>query len=54
MYKKDKFPPNDPSEGWDGKFAGEDLNPGVYVYRMEILYGDGLRDNLAGDITIIR
>jgi gliding motility-associated-like protein len=54
VYKKEKFPPNDPTVGWDGKFGGEDLNPGVYVYRMEILYGDGLKDNLAGDVTIIR
>ena len=54
VYKREKFPPNDPTIGWDGKFAGEDLNPGVYVYRMEILYGDGLKDNLAGDVTIIR
>jgi gliding motility-associated-like protein len=54
VFSKKNFPPNDPSQGWDGKFAGEDLNPGVYVYRIEIIYGDDLKDNLAGDITIIR
>jgi gliding motility-associated-like protein len=54
VFRKTNFQPNDPSAGWDGTFRGEQLNPGVYVYRMEIIYGDDLRDNLAGDITIIR
>jgi gliding motility-associated-like protein len=54
VFRKKNFQPNDPSQGWDGKFAGEDLNPGVYVYRIEIIYGDDLKDNLAGDVTIIR
>jgi gliding motility-associated-like protein len=54
VFRKTNFDPNVPTAGWDGKFAGEDLNPGVYVYRLEIIYGDGLKDNLAGDITIVR
>jgi len=48
------FSPNIKELGWDGTFNGETLNPGVYVYRIEILYGDDLREKLAGDITIIR
>ncbi|HEY3386585.1 MAG TPA: gliding motility-associated C-terminal domain-containing protein, partial [Saprospiraceae bacterium] len=54
VFHKEHFDPNIPTEGWDGKFRGETLNPGVYVYRMNILYGDGLEDHLAGDVTIIR
>lgn len=54
IFRKENFPPNDPDQGWDGKFRGENLNPGVYVYRLEILYGDDLKENLAGDITVIR
>ena len=54
VFQKGPFDPNIPTEGWDGKFRGETLNPGVYVYRMNILYGDGLEDHLAGDVTIIR
>ncbi len=54
VFRKSNFDPNVPQEGWDGTFNGERLNPGVYVYRFEIVYGDGLVDNIAGDVTIIR
>ncbi len=54
VFRKTHFDPYDPTQGWDGKFKGETLNPGVYVYRIEILYGDDLLEKRAGDITIIR
>src|SRR5687768_14311140 len=54
VFRKTNFLPNDDTQGWDGKFRGETLNPGVYVYRIEILYGDDLVEKLAGDITIVR
>ena len=54
VFRKANFQPNDPTQGWDGKFKGERLNPGVYVYRIEILHGDDLEESLAGDVTIIR
>jgi gliding motility-associated-like protein len=55
VFRREHFDPNDPNLGWDGKFDGkEDLNPGVYVYRIAILYGDLLEEQLAGDITIVR
>ena len=54
VFRKKNYQPNIPTEGWDGKFAGEEVNPGVYVYRIEILYGDGLKDQLAGDVTVIK
>ena len=54
VFRKKNYQPNVPTEGWDGKFAGEEVNPGVYVYRIEILYGDGLMDQLAGDVTVIK
>jgi gliding motility-associated-like protein len=54
VFRKMHVQPNDPNEGWDGRFRGETLNPGVYVYRIEILYGDDLLDHIAGDVTIVK
>lgn len=54
IFSKTDFDPNIEGDGWDGRFRGETLNPGVYVYRINILHGDGLEEKLAGDITIIR
>ncbi|MCC6412136.1 MAG: gliding motility-associated C-terminal domain-containing protein [Saprospiraceae bacterium] len=46
--------PNDPTQGWDGRFRGEDMQPGVYAYWMEIEYVDGTTEVFAGDVTIVR
>ena len=54
VFHKENFEPNNPSLGWDGKFRGETLNPGVYVYRINVIYGDNYTDSFAGDVTIIR
>jgi len=54
VFRKEHVQPNDASVGWDGRFKEQDLNPGVYVYHIEILYGDDLRDNIAGDVTIVK
>ena len=54
VFRRANFQPNIPEDGWDGTFKGERLNPGVYVYRIEIIYGDDLKETVFGDITIIR
>jgi gliding motility-associated-like protein len=54
VFKRENFEPNNPTIGWDGTFDGDQLNPGVYVYRIEVRYGDDVRADFAGDITIIR
>ncbi|MEP6646134.1 MAG: gliding motility-associated C-terminal domain-containing protein [Saprospiraceae bacterium] len=54
VYSKKGLHPNMKDEGWDGKFRAETLNPGVYVYWIEIVYGDNLKERVAGDITIVR
>ncbi|MGB4849938.1 MAG: gliding motility-associated C-terminal domain-containing protein, partial [Saprospiraceae bacterium] len=54
VFRKADFVPNMPELGWDGKFREQALNPGVYVYKIVIVYGDGLREQVAGDITIVR
>ncbi|MGB3079681.1 MAG: gliding motility-associated C-terminal domain-containing protein [Saprospiraceae bacterium] len=54
VFRKADFAPNVPNIGWDGTFRNQQLNPGVYVYKIVIVYGDGLTEQVAGDITIVR
>lgn len=45
---------HDPSQGWDGKYGGKLVPPGVYYYVIKALGSDGKEYNLSGDINIIR
>ncbi|MEL7249896.1 MAG: gliding motility-associated C-terminal domain-containing protein [Bacteroidota bacterium] len=40
--------------GWDGRIAGDEAAPGVYVYQVELLLFDGTTILESGDITLIR
>lgn len=44
----------DPSQGWDGRYKGRLVDPGVYYYVIRARGADGKRYNLGGDINIIR
>jgi gliding motility-associated-like protein len=41
VFKKQHFPLNQPQLGWDGRFKGEPMNPGVFVYKLTVLLIDG-------------
>lgn len=43
----------DPSKGWDGKYNGKVVKPGVYFYVIEAKGADGKRYKNGGDINII-
>ncbi|MFT4665268.1 MAG: hypothetical protein ACI9XB_002223, partial [Gammaproteobacteria bacterium] len=43
---------NDPDQGWDGRFRGDFLNPGVFIYYAEVLFKDGRIELLKGDVMI--
>ena len=45
---------NDPSQGWDGKFRGEVLNPAVFTYYAELEFNDGEIVRLTGDVTLLK
>ncbi len=53
MFKADNFQPNDPGNGWDGKFNGKKLNPAVFVYYAEIEYVNGRVEIYKGDVTLV-
>jgi CHU_C Type IX secretion signal domain len=37
MFERNNFPPNNPDFSWDGMFNGKFADPGVYVYRTEVI-----------------
>ena len=40
-------------QGWDGKYKGKTVNPGVYFYVIRAKGADGREFNLSGDINLI-
>jgi hypothetical protein len=55
VFNAENIELNDPSVGWDGRFAGGDVLPGVYVYVVEIIdLGTTKRSVFSGDLTVIR
>ena len=45
---------NNPSQGWDGKYKGKYVGPGVYYYVIQAKGADGKEYKLKGDINIIK
>jgi gliding motility-associated-like protein len=41
-------------EGWDGTYLGKEMNPGVYVYYVEVTYQDDSIQAEKGSVTLIR
>lgn len=54
VFENLNFLPNDPSFGWSGKAKGQDVNPGVYVYTVEVEYVNGETEVFSGDVTVVR
>ncbi|MBP6826766.1 MAG: choice-of-anchor L domain-containing protein [Saprospiraceae bacterium] len=48
------FALNDPDAGWDGDFRGKPMDPGVYVWVLQVQYMDGYKEVLKGNTTLIR
>jgi len=55
MYNEFNLTPSSNGVGeWDGTHHGQRLNPGVYVYSIEIDFIDGRRIHYRGSITLLR
>ena len=52
-YGNELFRFTDPSKGWDGKYKGKNVKPGVYFYVIEATGTDGKKYKKGGDINII-
>lgn len=42
------------SQGWDGKYKDKAAPSDVYVYTIEFIKGNGTRELMSGDVTLIR
>jgi gliding motility-associated-like protein len=47
-------PAPDGTEGWDGSFRGEKMNPAVFLYLIEVEFLDGKVLLYRGDVSLIR
>lgn len=54
LFENLNFLPNDPQFGWNGQAKGQDVNPAVYVYVVEVEYINGETEVFYGDITVVR
>jgi gliding motility-associated-like protein len=54
LFENLNFLPNEPEFGWSGHAKGQAVNPGVYVYVIEVEYVNGETEIFAGDVTVIR
>ena len=52
-YGNQIFHFTDPSKGWDGKYKGKTVKPGVYYYVIEAKGSDGTKYKKSGDINIV-
>jgi len=54
LFKAADFTAGDPEYGWDGRFRGSPLSPGVYVWMAEIEFADGAVELFRGEIILLR
>ena len=53
VFSNKKFQPNDELIGWNGFFKGKNVNTGVYIYTVDVLFKDGLVERFVGDISVV-
>ncbi len=54
LFENQDFVPNEPQFGWSGRARGGEVNPGVYVYVVEVEYFNGSSEIFSGDVTVLR
>ncbi|MBK8832318.1 MAG: gliding motility-associated C-terminal domain-containing protein [Saprospiraceae bacterium] len=54
VWRREDVTAGNLSEGWDGTFNGEPLNPGVYTMRIIVQFYDDDIIHKTGDVTLIR
>jgi gliding motility-associated-like protein len=48
------FDTQDQSMGWDGNQNGIELNPGTFVYTLDVTFSEGRSETFTGNVTLVR
>ena len=54
VYEGKNLTPNDPIQGWNGKFNNRYVNPGVFTWLAKVRFVDDVVANFSGDVTVVR
>jgi len=54
VFENTNFLPNDFTQGWNGTFNGETMNPSVFAWFAEVEFLDGAVEIYRGDVTLLR
>jgi len=54
VFHRSRFSPNQPTEGWDGTFRDQPLNPGVFVWLVEVEFVNGDTVVLSGEVVLVK
>lgn len=54
LYEKNDFLPNQTAEGWDGTSDNQQVPSDIYLFQAIVLFTNGERKTVAGDILLLR
>ncbi len=54
VFQDNNFQPNDPAHGWDGRHKGKAMDPAVFVVKAMVLFRDGTKKMVTGDVLLMR
>lgn len=54
IYEQSNIPIDLSTTGWNGNFEGRPLNPGIYVYMVQVTFIDGASRLYRGDLLLVR
>lgn len=53
VFERTDFAPNDPLKGWNGRWQGKYVQPGVYPWTAVVEYVGGKQKRINGTVTVV-
>lgn len=53
VFERRDFPPNDPVKGWNGRWRGQPVQTGVYLWLAVVEYVSGEQKHFQGNVTVV-